>query len=786
MLSEKMPQEDYQFVIEQLIPAFDSEDFELALSHMTDGEHPSVRLLVKMELKRIMAPCKRRIDLRGRVQGDCREYIMDGFSHWLDDVAFNTYHKSIHKYGRYTVGVWEELVNTRNNFRVMHAQNKFAPSTTVTKEDKSFDVNFIRFGHYLTRKENRLQISTQVEITLPKQQEIHGISSDLSPSGAKIKVPTAFDYGLGQIILISFPALSEEIRISELNQKHEYRIIGIDDCPSSDSFKWLRVKLETEPTIIQKAIDLKLKGTRRKARHDNQDKILATRTKGYEYSYLKNSTHLPLFFSGNELKYVMLSDNNQELWHYWHDEKNQPVLKQLLNEERMSNLTKPGLQYSRTFIYCFYHEFKNRKLFYSMTPPEASYEERQLFWHFGAKRDSWKVLKLSVHELDRSDIEHLQSVAPEMDDKEKSITHMGIIQEISLPETKDDFLVGTSFNSATKELEKYRHPFASKCNAKALILNLKSHRCEPRFFYDTPIVISHPDFGSIEANTIDFSARGLNIQTQLPVPINYNQEVKVSFTQFQKQHKNAALTQIPYTIKRLSPDSKNVQLLNSVSDRESKTEEFLQRLIRHNLNKLTHEFENYPSAEFVESLNKLILSKLDSVPFFIEKNGYRILPRAIAGNFPLPPIYKLFRKRNSDSAFTVENIFNIKNKHLISDSLKKCAPSEPCLHEVYVAVSVMNDQVTAIKSKLLSDFDSIQERVQFIQIAKDIGEFFALRISISAIQSPPTALIEKELGKLAQGSMHHAVSVENEFISLVGCGEIYDITDEVLIRLEQS
>ncbi|MGF1764131.1 PilZ domain-containing protein [Aliivibrio kagoshimensis] len=785
MLSEKMPQEDYQFIIEQLIPAFGSDDFELTLSHMTDGEHPSVRLLVKMELKRLMAPCKRRIDLRGRVQGDCREYVMDGFSHWLDDVAFNTYHKSINKYGSYTVGVWEDLVNTRNNFRVMHAQNKFAP-TKAPKEDKSFDVNFIRFGHYLTRKENRLQISTQVEITLPKKQEIHGISSDLSPSGAKIKVPTAFDYGLGQIVEISFPALSKETGLAALNHKLEYRIIGIDDCNQSDSFKWLRIKLESDPEIIHQAIDIKLKGTRRKARHDNQDKILATRTKAYEYSYLKNSTHLPLFFAGNEMKYAMLSDNNQELWHYWHDEKNQPVLKQLLNEERMSNLTKPGLQFSRTFIYCFYHEFKKRKLFYSMATPEASYEERQLFWHFGAKRDNWKVLKLSVYELNSSDIEHLQSVAPEMDDDEKHLTHMGIIQEISLPETQEDFLAGTSFGSATKELEKYRHPFSDKCKAKALILNLKSHRCEPRFFYDTPIMISHPDFGTIEANSIDFSARGLNIQTQKPVPLHYNQEVKISFPQFQKQHKSVALTSIPYTIKRLSPDSMNVQLINSISDRESKTEAFLQRLIKHNLNKLTHDYENYPSVEFVESLNKMILSKLDSVPFFIEKNGYRILPRAIAGNFPLMPIYKLFKKRCSDNIFTAEHIFNSKNKHLISDSLKKCAPSKPCLTEMYVAVSIMDDQVTAIKAKLLSDFDSIEERVQFIQIAKDVGEFFALRISISTIQSAATALIEKEINELAQGSMHHAVSVENEFTSLVGSGEIYDITDEVLIRLEQS
>ncbi len=87
---------------ERLIPAYHSEDFDYLLGQMTEGDPPSVKILVKMELNRVMAPCTKPIDLRGRVKGECREYELDGLKHWLDDVAFNAYHKNTRKFGGYT------------------------------------------------------------------------------------------------------------------------------------------------------------------------------------------------------------------------------------------------------------------------------------------------------------------------------------------------------------------------------------------------------------------------------------------------------------------------------------------------------------------------------------------------------------------------------------------------------------------------------------------------------------------------------------------------------------
>lgn len=88
-----MEQAEILSLVERLIPVYRSDDFDLVLSQMTEGEHPSVKILVKMEMKRVMAPCTKTIDLRGRVQGECREYKLEELTHWLDDVAINAYHK---------------------------------------------------------------------------------------------------------------------------------------------------------------------------------------------------------------------------------------------------------------------------------------------------------------------------------------------------------------------------------------------------------------------------------------------------------------------------------------------------------------------------------------------------------------------------------------------------------------------------------------------------------------------------------------------------------------------
>lgn len=80
-----------------------------------------------------------------------------------------------------------------------------------------------------------------------------------------------------------------------------------------------------------------------------------------------------------------MTENNQPIWHYWQDERNQQALSSLFNQDRMSQLTRPGLRGSSNVLYSFTHEHQGKTHFFSMMMPEATREVRQLFWHVGAK-----------------------------------------------------------------------------------------------------------------------------------------------------------------------------------------------------------------------------------------------------------------------------------------------------------------------------------------------------------------------------------------------------------------
>ncbi len=175
--------DDYKALIEQLLPIYNKPDFETTFKLLTEHETGPVRLQIKMEINRLMTPCNKTIDLRGRVKGQCRQYTFNGHSHWLDDVAINIYHHRNAVFGgQYCYGLYEELINTHNNFRIIHQQQKAPPVDTATTDTQSslFQARLIRFGYYLSREESRLSIATPMALTLANNQQVLATTVDIS------------------------------------------------------------------------------------------------------------------------------------------------------------------------------------------------------------------------------------------------------------------------------------------------------------------------------------------------------------------------------------------------------------------------------------------------------------------------------------------------------------------------------------------------------------------------------------------------------------------------------
>ncbi len=777
-----MQQPEILSLAERLIPAYNSEDFEFLLGQMTEGDPPSVKILVKMELNRVMAPCTKPIDLRGRVKGECREYELDGLKHWLDDVAFNAYHKNTRKFGSYTEGVWEALCNTHNNFRVMQKRGK-PLGTEITTDLNGIDVEAVVMGYDLKRKENRLKVSSQIEIELLSGQIVHAVTVDLSPSGAKFKVPSAFNYKLGEVIDVRLVELSKTIEVEGIDSVIPYRIVGIDESYENDAVKYLRLlKLDTT-NIIDEVIEQLLKSEGQKSRHDNQDKIIRARSRGFEHTYLKHTCNLPVFFSGNELKLALMTENNQKIWQYWHDERNQQSLTNLFNNQRMSLLTTEGMRGSSNVIYSFTHDHQDKTLFFSMMMPEATRELRQLFWHIGAKKESWKVFRLSVFELSAEERLELSEHTNELGLETSSLTHCGILQEIADDTSRQDYLLAEKPRLASSELNQFRHARNPEHNPVCIYFDAQSRRKEPRYQFKSPITLSEPDTTTYEGISVDISKHGVSVALTAPCKLKAGETCSVNFKELQLYDKKLPLGEVPYRVIRVSPGGKQLQLAIIEDSQIMRTIAFFGTLIDHNQDKLIAKKELLPSNELLEGLHDILLDKMVSSPLFIEKKGKSLRPKAIGINYPLKPYLTILAKLGDEKNFSLGPIYKGRTNTLLAQPMKRIEGAQPQYHELYLTAVKFGTRIQSVESKLSSDFDSLKERMNFVKNAQAMGEFYAIRICGAPVFDPITALVRKDLDELTHISLHHARSLEKDIHNIVGYGELTDITEEVLIRL---
>ncbi|EDP58672.1 PilZ domain-containing protein [Vibrio sp. AND4] len=779
-----MQQSEILSLAERLIPVYGADDFDFILGQLTEGEPPSAKILVKMELNRVMAPCKKSIDLRGRVKGECREYLLDGISHWLDDVAFNAYHKNLKKYGGYTDGVWEALVNTRNNFRVMSKNNDKNEERSLTDPNSPFLAEPVHLGYDLKRQEKRLKVQSQVEIVCSKEQVIHGLSIDLSCSGAKFKVPSAFKYSLGEIIQVTFTEFASQSQITGVEKPITYRVLAVEDCFENDAIRYLRTVRLTETNIISRVIDEALSSTTKRARHDNQDKIIRARTRGYEHIALKHTGNLPLFFEGYDLKLAILTPNNQKIWQYWHDERNQQTFGSLFNPERMASLITPGARGATNVLYSFTHEHEDRTYFYSMLRPEATREQRQLFWHLGAKRNSWRAFRISIFELSEQEKNDLAAFSSELAESSQKLTHVGILQEIADEKSGQDYLLTEKPRVPTNTLNAFRHLRKVIGSPKGIYFDAQSRRKEPRYQFKTPLELDINNT-KITGFTLDISKRGLGLKLNEPTALRLGQEVQINFRELQLYNTKLPLSNVPYRVIRVSPDGRGIQL---VIDEQSKTMcviAFFNSIIDHNQGKLIPQEEMLPSNALLERLHSMLLSRMPSTPIFISRCNTSSLKTPVIGiNFPLMKHIELYARLGHDRQYSLEPLFKSRSNTLIAEPIKRIDGAQARHQDLYISVNKVGHKITALESKLQQDFANVKERIQFIKKARMMGELYAIRISTAPIFDPMTSLLHRDLSDLTQFGVHQASKLEKELTALVGYSEFEDITEEVIIRLE--
>jgi hypothetical protein len=284
--------------------------------------------------------------------------------------------------------------------------------------------------------------------------------------------------------------------------------------------------------------------------------------------------------------------------------------------------------------------------------------------------------------------------------------------------------------------------------------------------------------------SVDISKRGLKIILNQPINARIGLKVQIDFQELKLYNKKLPLHRVEYQIVRIGQNGKNIHLVIVENPWSVKIMNFFNKLIDTNLDKLSVCQEVLPSDRLLEGLHHILLAHIMCSPLFIERKRSNLHTKAIGVNYPMDPCIMMLAKLGRSERISLEPIFKGHTNSLLAVPMKHIDGAHPQYNEVYIAVHKFGNRVQAIHVNLLSDFSNVRQRIAFIEEAQLLGDIFVLRISGTPIFNPITSLLKRDLAELNVISAYHAKIIEKEMATLSGYGEIIDITDEVLIRLE--
>jgi hypothetical protein len=812
----------YIGVIERLTPLVNNSDFAEVFTLLTADIPKPKQFLLKMELKRLAQPCGYYIDLRGKVDGEVRPFEFAGKTHYMDDTAIKAFEKGLKKYGRFTVGLYEEVTNTDNNYRVRHkqlteqrlqaviagdsSQLVAMPPEVSEPENEKTGPSLVQFASYCSRGEERMNFTIDIEIELDTGEHFHASTVDLSVSGSKLKIPSSRRLQPGQKIAILFKGLEQEFALG-FHHGVPYQVIDTELLDRSQYVRVKRLPLEEEYGFSEFLRQF-IHGNKRRYKVNLDNTLDAVVVKGYEQFYLPRISSLPVFLAIRDGIPVpicaMTTENNRQHVQYFQDERQQSSLYQLLSGKRLKACLQKAPAERSTLLYCFTHAAKGKLYFYSATADELSQlpELQNVFFGFGAQKTSWRVFHLVVHRTHPNDAHILMSLPDTADqdvaklNEPPSMLVQGFIKDFryiaSLTDItgQDSTQLYQQINFEEDKLPQLKIFGHSKIDdvppLEAIPVQYVNLRAEARFLYKTKVLLKINPQHFIDAFTRDFSCKGLQIEISQQVAYQKGDKLRLALPDMQKISSKFGLNELEYEVMAVSKSQMIMNLKVVERDEPHQGKLFFEQLIKSNRHKLTlaEETPKYPGL--AQALRNMYIKALNSFPFYLHRHGIRYDLNVIGqGAEPnnLHRLLGLFTEKNQKINLQPLLKNNATNLNFAAQLKAMKRQDAPKSYEVFIRYRLgQQKQEQSFVTEFDFELKTTQARQYFVQDALANDLLFCFKIFLSRTGRPDTEHISKELGYVSVYAIHKAKVLEEELWSVVGVGDVVDISDEILYR----
>ncbi len=799
----------HQILINNFRGQVNKSSFDVKFSADTKKLTKSESFLLKMELKRLASPCTRSIDLRGLVDGNCKNYQHQGQNHFLDSVAIKTFEENVEHYGAYTFGVYEAVKNTENNFRVIYqkeqADIKQPIAETVKKSPEKLQCPAKRyqFTDYFDRAEERMNFAINLTITLKSKEQIPATSSDISVNGCKFRLTEQSLLSTGDTISIKFTGLEQEFQFGS-SDVFTFKIKNSHQDGDTQMLGCQRIEV-SERDAFKRFLQAYIQGNKRRYKVNLDNTIKALQARSFEQFILPKINELPVFLvqESNRLmpRYALTTNNNQAIFQYWKDEAGHSTLHCLLNEERIARLKAQAGEQKSLVVYSFVHQHQGKSFFYSLDEQQLSKRDAFFtsFLTFAANNTSFAITELTCLNINKNSGYAPFTVAntqtkknqyinlPPSDEVKSclaSLPNIIVASDISHPSIVEQYQQCSSEKMDTSKLKLYGHKrLKAPAVVDALGVSYKNQRQELRFIYHTEAVVEC-DNVKWAGKSQDFSVSGLKIQLESSAVLSMGDVVYLTFPNLQKITSAFDLKLLPYEVVCINKKKTIINLRVHVKEHQHIGRAFFKLLINKNRGKLTTDEYAMLTPGLPAALRTCYAKSMKIPALVVQTSGSRYKIDVLASNEGESELLQQMKRLSDRQRFY--NLYPLLTKlqtnNVLEQSLKALLINEdPVTKLIYLAVNPSVEKVDkSVIVALDSELNTPELRQFFIKKALKRGQFYCLQLTISRTNEPDMEFLNAELSYVSAYAIHRGKQIEQDIWSVVGVIQIFDVTKDAL------
>ncbi|MCG9707329.1 PilZ domain-containing protein [Pseudoalteromonas shioyasakiensis] len=797
----------YESLVDELKAHLGTPQFDKLFKSKTASLTKPEQFLIKMEMSRLSQPVARFIDLRGQVTGQVKPYEYDGKQHFMDDTAIEVFEDAIKRHGGYTLAVYEAVMNTENNHRVMQ---KKAAEQALTDDSTAAEqpAKVIKFASYESRREERMNYSIKITVELDKDRKVAASTSDISLSGAKIKLGPRYSVKKGQLIGLRLVGLEQDFELG-LKNGIQYEVVAVEKVSREYNHVRLKRTFIENNEKFDEFLESFIHGNKRRYKVNLDNTLDAVVSKGYEQYYIPRVTSFYAFLSlqGDKLypSLALTTENNIFIQRYFCDERKLSCLYSIINQQRLGHLLSSPDAVKEEYLYTFTHTAAGKIYYYSATKTELESQPhlRDLFLGFGSQKDSWQCFKLQLmpsHPEDSyiplslpssagKNIEKLNKPpTPRVQGLIKDVKYLLILTSVGTKFEQRTYQQLDYSKDAVNQLKLFghsKHKTPPHLEPVALeYVNLRAHK---RYLYKTAVSIEHHE-QTITGHTRDLSVMGLQIECDQPVEFKKGDIIKLNLPDLQKITKKHDLTNLAYEVMAVSKSLTTVNLkVHRIGDLPHMAIKFFTVLIDNNKDKLRVCEETPKIPGLSTALRNMVTKSVCQFPFYLHKEAAHFKAGAIGQGLYPSPLHVLLQNfallnetTSIDGFLSTDQITEV-----ITPLIKDRSRQDPPLpFTLFLRFDPRQAEISdAITSRCISE-DDYKPQTLFVKKALKNDLVFVFRLYVSRTGRPDIDYLANELKYISQYALHKAKDLEEALWAVAGVGDLIDITEEALTHFD--